>query len=67
MDHSIKPVLLTVREVSDLLRIQRPKVYELIKGKIIDGLKIGADWRIKRESVEKFIGKIPSSYFESAN
>lgn len=67
MGQSHKPILLTVREVSDLLRIQRPKVYELIKGKIIDGLKIGADWRVKRESVEKFIGRIPPSYFENLN
>lgn len=60
------PMLLTVREVSALLRVQRPKVYELIKNNIIDGFKVGADWRIRRDSVEDLIGEIPAQFFESA-
>lgn len=52
------PALLTVKEVSKLLRIHRPKVYELIKDGQIDGFKLGADWRIKRSSVESFVGEI---------
>ncbi|GEM_PF-1405521 len=58
------PVLLTVREVSTLLRVQRPKVYELIKDGAIDGFKVGADWRIRRDSVENLIGAIPEDFFE---
>lgn len=58
-------LLLTVREVSKLLRIHRPKVYELIKAGTIEGFKLGSDWRIKRDSVEKLIGPIPQSFFES--
>lgn len=58
------PMVLTVREVSLLLRIQRSKVYELIKEGCIDGFKLGADWRVKRESVEKLIGKIPADFFK---
>ena len=60
-----KPLLLTVREVATLLRVQRPKVYELIKDGAIDGFKIGADWRIRRDSVETLIGPIPEAFFES--
>ena len=52
------PVLLTVMEVSKLLRIHRPKVYELIKRGDIQGFKLGADWRIKRDSIEKLVGEI---------
>lgn len=52
------PVLLTVKEVSALLRIHRPKVYELIRSGEIEGFKLGADWRIKRESIERLIGEI---------
>lgn len=52
------PVLLTVQEVSRLLRIHRPKVYELIRKGDIEGFKLGADWRIKRESIERFVGEI---------
>ena len=62
---SIKqPLLLTVREVSLLLRVQRPKVYELIKEGAIDGFKVGADWRIRRDSVENLIGEIPETFFK---
>lgn len=58
------PVLLTVREVSRLLRVQRPKVYELIKDGAIDGFKVGADWRIRRDSVEALIGPLPQDFFD---
>lgn len=59
------PLLLTVREVSALLRVQRPKVYDLIKDGAIDGFKVGADWRVRRDSVEKLIGAIPEDFFEN--
>jgi excisionase family DNA binding protein len=61
-----KPLLLTVREVATLLRVQRPKVYELIKDGAIDGFKVGADWRIRRDSVETLIGAIPEAFFEGS-
>ena len=57
------PILLTVREVSLVLRVQRPKIYELIKDGVIDGFKVGADWRIRRDSVERLIGSIPEEFF----
>ena len=59
-----QPILLTVREVSKLLRIHRPKVYDLIKSSTIEGFKLGSDWRIKRESVERLIGPIPQDFFD---
>ena len=60
-------VLLTVKEVSTLLRVQRPKVYELIKDGAISGFKVGADWRIRRDSVENLIGDIPQNFFQKDN
>jgi excisionase family DNA binding protein len=57
------PILLTVREVSLVLRVQRPKVYELIKDGAVDGFKVGADWRVRRDSVERLIGPIPEEFF----
>jgi excisionase family DNA binding protein len=60
----ISPILLTVKEVSTLLRVQRPKVYELIHAGAIEGFKVGADWRIRRDSVEKLIGAIPLEFFD---
>lgn len=58
------PLLLTVKEVGDLLRVQRPKVYELIKEGAIEGFKVGADWRVRRDSVELLVGEIPEEFFE---
>lgn len=58
------PILLTVKEVSQLLRIHRPKVYDLINTGIIEGFKVGSDWRIKRDSIEKIAGKIPLDFFK---
>ena len=65
MSHPQKeaPLLLTVREVTQLLRVQRPKVYELIRDGAIEGFKVGADWRIRRDSVERLIGQIPLDFF----
>jgi len=58
-----KPLLLTVREAALLLRIHRPKVYDLIKDGTIEGFKLGSDWRIKRASLERLVGAIPDDFF----
>ena len=60
-----QPLLLTVKEAANLLRIHRPKVYELIKSGEIEGFKIGADWRIRRDSVERLTGPIPEGFFSN--
>ena len=65
MAPSTQPVLLTVKEVSQLLRIHRPKVYDLIRDGTIEGFKLGSDWRVKRESIEKLLGPIPDLFFSS--
>ncbi len=64
MSNKEAPLLLTVREVSILLRVQRPKVYDLIKDGAVDGFKVGADWRVRRDSIERLIGAIPEDFFE---
>jgi excisionase family DNA binding protein len=63
MTDSSQPLLLTVKEVAKILRIHRPKVYDLIKAGTIEGFKLGSDWRVKRESIERMIGEIPSDFF----
>lgn len=63
MTHPRPPLLLTVQETSQVLRIHRPKVYDLIRGGIISGFKVGSDWRIKRDSVERLVGPIPGEFF----
>jgi len=64
MAENEQPVVLTVREVASLLRIHRPKVYELIKDGTVEAFKIGADWRVRRDSIERLIGKIPEDFFQ---
>ncbi len=64
MSKAQQPVLLTVVEVASLLRIHRPKVYDLIKAGTIEGFKLGSDWRIRRHSVEQLIGPIPDDFFD---
>jgi excisionase family DNA binding protein len=66
MTNAPQPLLLTVKEVAKLLRIHRPKVYDLIKAGTIEGFKLGSDWRVKRESVERLIGEIPEDFFSSS-
>ena len=65
MTTSQQPLLLTVKEVSRLLRIHRPKVYDLIKDGTVEGFKLGSDWRVRRSSIEKLIGPIPEQFFQS--
>jgi excisionase family DNA binding protein len=59
------PLVLTARETCALLRIHRPKVYQLIAEGALQGVKCGADWRIQRKSVEALIGPIPESFFDN--
>lgn len=61
--HSNSPLVLTVRETAQLLRIHRPKVYDLIHDRTLDAFKLGADWRIRRASVERLVGEIPTDFF----
>jgi excisionase family DNA binding protein len=56
-------MLLTVKEVATLLRIHRPKVYDLIRDGTLEGFKLGSDWRVKRDSVERLVGEIPLDFF----
>lgn len=62
-----KPLLLTIREVAQLLRVYRPKVYELVKAGTVEGFKVGSDWRVTVASVERLIGTIPDDFFVKQN
>ncbi len=64
MKQNGNPLILTVRETAQLLRIHRPKVYDLIRDGTLEGFKLGSDWRIKRASVETLIGPIPEEFFD---
>jgi len=52
--------LLTTREVSELLAVDRTTVYRMINDKRLVGIKVGQRWRFPREEVEALLGGKPS-------
>lgn len=60
-----KPCLLTVTEVAKLLRIQRAKVYILIEDQTLKAFKVGADWRVRVDSLEQLMGPVPQELLKS--
>jgi len=53
----MKPQLLTVDEVAELLRIKRDTVYRLAARGDIPGHKIGRVWRFPRTVIDEFLAK----------
>lgn len=47
--------LLTVREVQDLLKIDRITVYRMLKDGRLVGVKVGAQWRFARPEIEALL------------
>lgn len=50
----MEPVLYTVSEVAELLKVNRNSIYELLKKNVIRGLKIGS-LKITRTELIKFL------------
>ena len=48
------PVVLTVQELCDYLKVHRSTVYRLLKRGQIPGFKIGSDWRFNREAIDQW-------------
>ncbi|WP_054649587.1 helix-turn-helix domain-containing protein [Salidesulfovibrio brasiliensis] len=56
MDTNSKtPVLLTVNEVADILRVHYRTAYRLVIGGKIKAIKIGTQWRIPEKALMEFI------------
>lgn len=51
----VEQLVYSVRETGEALKISRHKVYDLIKSGRLQGVKIGRDWRISKESINKFL------------
>lgn len=52
-----KPMLLKVTEVTQLLRLTRPKVYLLLELGILKGFRVGSDWRVRADSVDAVLAQ----------
>ena len=53
-DIFMEPVLYTVSEVAELLKVNRNSIYELLKKNVIRGLKLGS-LKITRTELIKFL------------
>ena len=47
--------ILTVKEICELLRVHQGTVYKLVKQGKIPSFRIGADWRFRRDVVERWM------------
>ena len=46
--------VLTVRELSDYLRVHPSTIYRLLKRGEIPGFKLGSDWRFNIETIDRW-------------
>src|SRR5437868_3489636 len=56
--------LLTVKEVRDLLKIDRITVYRMLKDVRLTGTKIGHQWRFPQQEIDSLLSGGPSSHKE---
>jgi excisionase family DNA binding protein len=46
--------LLTVKELSDYLRVHPSTIYRLLKRGELPGIRLGSDWRFSIEAIEQW-------------
>ena len=46
--------ILTLKEVSEYLRVHPSTIYRLLRKKQIPSFKLGADWRFNREHIDEW-------------
>ena len=49
--------MMTVKELADYLRVHPTTIYRLLRAGELPAMRIGADWRFNRESIDAWIGK----------
>ena len=49
--------ILTIKEVCDLLQIHSTTLYKLSRQGKIPSFKIGADWRFRRDEIERWVAE----------
>lgn len=48
------PEILTVREVSEYLRVHPTTIYRLLRSKQIPAFRVGSEWRFGIESIDRW-------------
>jgi excisionase family DNA binding protein len=52
------PEILTVKEISELLRVHPTTVYKLLKGGRIPSFRVGGDWRFRKDRIEIWMAEV---------
>ena len=47
--------ILTIKELCDFLRVHPSTIYRMVKRGEIPSFRIGADWRFRREAIERWM------------
>jgi excisionase family DNA binding protein len=58
--------LLTVKEVQDLLKINRITIYRMLKDGRLTGVKVGHQWRFSRNEIDSLLSGSSSKQSEAA-
>ena len=59
--------ILTIREVSDYLKVTERTIYRLAAGKQIPAFKVGGSWRFSRSEIDQWIKSQSSMPMEQAD
>lgn len=59
------PLLLTIKEVQDITRLGRTKVYELMRDGHLPVVRIGRAIRVRREALEQWLESLEEVGLES--
>ncbi len=51
------PTILTVRELSEYLRVHPTTVYRLLRAKKIPGFRVGSDWRFGIDMIDRWLSE----------
>jgi excisionase family DNA binding protein len=49
--------LLTVREVSERLRVHPTTIYRLVRSNQIPAFRVGSDWRVSTEMIDRWMSE----------
>lgn len=57
LTNDLTPDILNVEEVSDLLRVSKQTVYNMIKDSRLKAVKIGREWRFMKKDIESVLNE----------
>ena len=52
------PAIMTVKEVSDYLRVHPSTIYRMLKSGGMPAFRVGSDWRFNSEAIERWVRQV---------